>query len=563
MARMGEVGPERALSYCVSGVAGNRSHARINPMHIATVGIRMSIVHKSLIALILLSCGACVSADPFCSTSAVELRADLLDASSNGQDDVIKVTTGLFEFADATQCQADACFEAKVTDGMFIQVSGGWNDSCTQQSIDPAARTVLSGSGARRALYIDQSYANFDFEGAPAVRNLDLINGVGPAFGNGGCGYFSNTAGDLYIEKVSARGCISPGGRGGGVFAEGKKLYVRDSLFAHNIARWGAGLYTQSATSDLAYITNNTVAANESQGGTEGSGGIHAGGAGGAAYLSNNIVYGNTTTNRFDVGRDGVTLITNNNLYGTSQFPMGGAANVVADPKFECVILSPGIFCETENFRLSLASPARNAGWNSPPGGISSFDLDGKVRLSNQSVDLGAYESDSSFKLSVALTGNGSGKVSSTPGAIDCLPLCSANFTAGSMVQLVASASAGSLFTGWSGACAGSGSTCFVPMTAARLASANFAASTAGYPLTIEIHGEGTVEIPATGESCGQSSCEFIFAAGTQVVLEASPATGEAFEGWSSACSGLSPCVVTMDGARLVEARFTFSDGFE
>ena len=74
--------------------------------------------------------------------------------------------------------------------------------------------------------------------------------------------------------------------------------------------------------------------------------------------------------------------------------------------------------------------------------------------------------------LKVAKTGSGSGSVTSSPTGINCGSTCSAPFAA-VPVTLKATASAGSRFTGWSGACSGSG-TCTLTMGADRAATARF-----------------------------------------------------------------------------------------
>ena len=68
---------------------------------------------------------------------------------------------------------------------------------------------------------------------------------------------------------------------------------------------------------------------------------------------------------------------------------------------------------------------------------------------------------------------SGSGTVTSNPTGIDCGATCSKYYIAGTSVTLTASASTGYTFTGWSGACSGTG-TCTVSMTAARSVTANF-----------------------------------------------------------------------------------------
>ena len=75
------------------------------------------------------------------------------------------------------------------------------------------------------------------------------------------------------------------------------------------------------------------------------------------------------------------------------------------------------------------------------------------------------------FVLSVVTSGAGS--VSSSPAGIACPGDCTEPYNSGTVVTLTASASAGSIFTGWSGACSGTG-TCSVSMSAARSVTANF-----------------------------------------------------------------------------------------
>src|SRR5437879_12792006 len=70
----------------------------------------------------------------------------------------------------------------------------------------------------------------------------------------------------------------------------------------------------------------------------------------------------------------------------------------------------------------------------------------------------GLVHSSAPFTLSVTLAGGGSGTVVSNPSAINCPPTCSATFQPGSQVALTATPDTGFTFTGWSGACTGTGS---------------------------------------------------------------------------------------------------------
>src|SRR5512147_3262982 len=69
---------------------------------------------------------------------------------------------------------------------------------------------------------------------------------------------------------------------------------------------------------------------------------------------------------------------------------------------------------------------------------------------------------------------SGSGTITSNPPGINCGASCSVNFENGASITLVANGTAGSTFSGWSGACSGTGG-CVVVMNGAQTVSAAFA----------------------------------------------------------------------------------------
>jgi hypothetical protein len=79
-----------------------------------------------------------------------------------------------------------------------------------------------------------------------------------------------------------------------------------------------------------------------------------------------------------------------------------------------------------------------------------------------------------SYRLTVTRRGPGAGTVASSPSGIACGTTCLATFASGTVVTLTASASPGSTFAGWTGACSGSALTCTVTMSQARTVSARF-----------------------------------------------------------------------------------------
>ena len=80
--------------------------------------------------------------------------------------------------------------------------------------------------------------------------------------------------------------------------------------------------------------------------------------------------------------------------------------------------------------------------------------------------------------LTVAKSGTGFGTVTSFPAGIDCGSDCSERYASGT-VTLSATAASGSTFTGWSGPCGGTGTTCQITTGAPRSLTATFATAAA------------------------------------------------------------------------------------
>lgn len=157
-------------------------------------------------------------------------------------------------------------------------------------------------------------------------------------------------------------------------------------------------------------------------------------------------------------------------------------------------------------------------------------------------------------ELTVATAGGGSGMVTSNPAGIACGDDCAELYAYGTEVTLSVAPSSGSVFTGWSGACSGTGS-CVVTMDQARSVSATFAVAQRLLTVTRGGAGGGSVSSDPAGIDCGVDCFEY-FAPWTEVTLTANPATGSVFAGWGGACSGTGSCVVTMDQAQTVSASF-------
>ncbi|EWS55127.1 Conserved repeat-containing protein [Methylibium sp. T29] len=162
----------------------------------------------------------------------------------------------------------------------------------------------------------------------------------------------------------------------------------------------------------------------------------------------------------------------------------------------------------------------------------------------------------STFSLNVSVGGGGT--VRSQPAGIDCGSACSAAYAVNTSVVLSATPAAGQVFTGWGGACTGAGPSCTVVMSQARSVAATFSAAPAVQrTLSVTLVGSGVVRSQPVGIECG-SACSASFGSGASVVLTASPAAGQRFNGWSGACSGaVASCTLAMSANRSVVATFS------
>lgn len=148
--------------------------------------------------------------------------------------------------------------------------------------------------------------------------------------------------------------------------------------------------------------------------------------------------------------------------------------------------------------------------------------------------------------------GSGAGGVFSSPAGIDCGFFCSASFAPGAVVTLTAVAQPGSAFVRWSGACSGTSETCVVTMDADQTVAAQFD-FVSGPILTLKVVGPGSI----VGDLHCDATCNFPLLLSQAVWIQAWPAPGSTFTGWSGACAGSnSVCSVWMMGSEVVTATF-------
>jgi hypothetical protein len=197
---------------------------------------------------------------------------------------------------------------------------------------------------------------------------------------------------------------------------------------------------------------------------------------------------------------------------------------------------------------------------------VSAYNSAGSSAYSNEACATPA--SATLYSVTVAKAGTGAGTVASSPAALNCGSTCKASVASGTSLALSATPAAGSTFTGWSGACIGSG-TCALVVDAAKTLTATFslnssttstgsAPSTATITVTKNGNGSGVIASSPSGINCS-TTCSASFPSGSSITLAAVSTTRSTFAGWSGACTGSGVCILTLDGSKTVTATFTRS----
>jgi uncharacterized protein YhjY with autotransporter beta-barrel domain len=212
-----------------------------------------------------------------------------------------------------------------------------------------------------------------------------------------------------------------------------------------------------------------------------------------------------------------------------------------------------------QTLRLTAVPDTEFVGWQGGSCLGSNTDASCDVLVAEgQSVNITAVFAAEGGFLSVNTFGTGSGSVTSSDQNIACPSDCSHTYTSSETVTLSPTPASGSTFTGWSGACSGTGS-CIVTMSGSQSVSANFTADTQeGGLLSVTIGGPGTGIVTSNdGNILCPEDCSQNYRSSDTVILTADPGIDQVFIGWQGdTCSGTGSCTLTMSGDRSVTAVF-------
>ncbi len=164
--------------------------------------------------------------------------------------------------------------------------------------------------------------------------------------------------------------------------------------------------------------------------------------------------------------------------------------------------------------------------------------------------------------LTVTKSGAGAGTITG-PG-IDCGGAahtdCSETVADGTAVKLTATPASGSAFSGFSGGRCAATSPCTVTMDADKTVDGRFDSLAGRRTLTVTKSGAGAGTVTGPGIDCGgagHTDCFETVTTGATIALTANPASDSTFGGFSGGgCAATSPCTVTLDADKTVDARF-------
>ena len=465
---------------------------------------------------------------------------------------------------------ADGVTETAVLDGFFITAGRTDGDSPSRRngagmfsrdSSATLANLVFSGNHADSfggGLYSSghratvSTLTNVTFTGNRAQSGGGMYNGVASApvltevvftanhaaRDAGGMYNSGRLFADATLKNVTFTGNFA-GHYGGGMYNREADPVLTNVIFTGNRADMRAGAlhnYRSHAT-----LTNVTISGNsaDSQGG-----GVDNSLS--SPTLVNAIVWGNSPDNLSN-DEESSPNITYSNV-GLTNGVYTGTGNINQDPLFVAPVVVSEVPTTAGNYRLQAASPALDAGTNDPV--TVETDLDGNPRIldgtgdGNAVVDMGPYEALVHF---LTIAREGQGWVTSDPGPIDCGPVCTGGFLAGTAVTLTATADPGWTFAGWTGAVVSADSPLGLVMDADKTLTATFTQDQ--YTLDVNIIGEGEVELEPDQDA-------YVF--GQEVTLTADPAPDWTFVGWSGDIDSTeNPVTLTIEDHTSVTATFT------
>ncbi len=161
------------------------------------------------------------------------------------------------------------------------------------------------------------------------------------------------------------------------------------------------------------------------------------------------------------------------------------------------------------------------------------------------------------YLVMVMTGGSGAASGTVTGGGITCPGSCSTYAFENSQVTLTESpgtqgGASQARFSGWSGACSGTATTCDLTITGDTTVMATFIQQ---HRLALTLAGTGTGTVTAGANTCSSGTCNWYYDTGATPSLSTTPGAGSLFSSFSGDCTG-SSCSPGMTAPRAVTATF-------
>ena|GEM_PF-1843918 len=342
-------------------------------------GLRAAFLYG--VATLALAKSASVGASTYCIHNAAELQSALVDVGNlgiaNGHANTLLLTSGTFVAAPT--------FFVNQTSGFEIDISGGYDATCTTQDRTPGA-TQLDGGGVTQVLSVQTN-------GIFSLTHITIQNGLHNGSAGGGAQIYlappqpsTNPNAVVTLDDNIVRNNATTYASGGlTVYGKGT-LHFDNNLFVGNTAPNAAAWAISLGQDSVVYVSNNTMTGNTNTGAPTSTGpptsSINSGGTIGA-YLVNNISYANTGAYDFYIGVNTAQLFNNVYTALSGLVAASSSGNVIGiDPQF----VGAG------DYHLQTTSPLLDIGLLSVPGGLPAQDIEGHSRTFANKIDLGAYQ---------------------------------------------------------------------------------------------------------------------------------------------------------------------------
>lgn len=320
-------------------------------------------------------------AHTFCVNTSSELASALAKSSDGGvyasQDNEIDVAKGTYKTGSAT---SNGPFYYSSTTGNALSIIGGFKSGCPSFEFD-ATTSILDGNHATRVLELHG-------HGTIAVEELTIQNGESTSNGAGlVVDSIFGDVGNVYVENNIIQNNHTTQQNGGFTVENGGStnylnFYV--NLVVNNSADMGDGAGEILGNGTAAYIVNNVMYGNKTSA-SGGTGGLYYGGIA-RAQIDNNIFKSNSNFGLELGASTGVYLRYNDFGTRTGLTPQFDIGNTAADPEF--------VDASSGDFHLSATSPLLGYSYENGDGG---YDMNGHFISENGPVDLGVYQ-DTLFK---------------------------------------------------------------------------------------------------------------------------------------------------------------------